>query len=176
QITAEQILREAKDRQLDVEVKAPRQQITDEEELRVFRMRKRKEFEDAIRKQREHIGNWLKYSTWEESQMEFERARSVYERSLEVDYRNQTIWLRYAEFEMRCKFPNHARNVWDRAVALLPRVDQFWYKYSYMEEMLGNPAKARAIFERWMEWEPEDNAWSAYVKFEMRQEEPAKAR
>lgn len=43
QITAEQILREAKDRQLDVEVKAPRQQITDEEELRVFRMRKRKE-------------------------------------------------------------------------------------------------------------------------------------
>lgn len=36
-------MREAKDRQLDVEVKAPRQQITDAEELRVFRMRKRKE-------------------------------------------------------------------------------------------------------------------------------------
>lgn len=47
------------------------------------------QFEDAIRKQREHIGNWMKYSAWEESQMEFERARSVYERSLEVDYRNQ---------------------------------------------------------------------------------------
>ncbi|CAM9184148.1 unnamed protein product [Ascophyllum nodosum] len=139
-------------------------------------MRKRKEFEDAIRKQREHIGNWMKYAAWEESQREYERSRSVYERTLEVDYRNQTVWLRYAEFEMRSKFPNHARNVWDRAVALLPRVDQFWYKYSYMEEMLGNPAKARAIFERWMEWEPEDNAWSAYVKFEMRQEEPAKAR
>lgn len=42
--------------------------------------------------------------------------------------------------------------------------------------MLGNSAMARAIFERWMEWEPEDNAWSAYVKFEMRQEEPANAR
>lgn len=48
--------------------------------------------------------------------------------------------------------------------------------YLIFQEMLGNPAKARAIFERWMEWEPEDNAWSAYVKFEMRQEEPAKAR
>lgn len=47
QITAEQILREAKDRQLDVEVKAPRQQITDAEELRVFRMRKRKEVCEA---------------------------------------------------------------------------------------------------------------------------------
>ena len=42
--------------------------------------------------------------------------------------------------------------------------------------MLGNPAKARAIFERWMEWEPEDNAWGAFVKFEMRQEKPANAR
>lgn len=42
--------------------------------------------------------------------------------------------------------------------------------------MLGNSAKARAIFERWMQWEPEDNAWGAYVKFEMRQEQPAKAR
>lgn len=48
QITAEQILREAKDRQLDVEVKAPRQQITDEEELRVFRMRKRKEVRQRL--------------------------------------------------------------------------------------------------------------------------------
>lgn len=47
------------------------------------------QFEDAIRKQREHIGNWMKYSAWEESQKEFERARSVYERALEVDYRNQ---------------------------------------------------------------------------------------
>lgn len=50
------------------------------------------------------------------------------------------------------------------------------YFFAVFQEMLGNPAKARAIFERWMEWEPEDNAWSAYVKFEMRQEEPAKAR
>ena len=31
----------------------------------------------------------MKYSTWEESQKEFERSRSVYERALEVDYRNQ---------------------------------------------------------------------------------------
>ncbi|CAM9333479.1 unnamed protein product, partial [Discosporangium mesarthrocarpum] len=134
-------------------------------------------FEDTIRKQREHIGNWMKYAGWEESQKEYERARSIYERVLDVDYRNQqTIWLKYAEFEMRSKFVNHARNVWDRAVALLPRVDQFWYKYAYMEEMLGHPAKARSIFERWMEWQPDDNAWSAYVKFEMRQEDPAKGR
>lgn len=55
QITAEQILREAKDRQLDVEVKAPRQQITDAEELRVFRMRKRKEVCGCVVKNRKCI-------------------------------------------------------------------------------------------------------------------------
>ena len=50
----------------------------------------------------------------------------VYERALDVDYRNQSLWLKYADMEMRGKFINHARNVWDRAVTLLPRIDQFW--------------------------------------------------
>ena len=35
-----------------------------------------------------------RYAAWEESQNEFERARSVYERALDVDYRNVTIWLK----------------------------------------------------------------------------------
>ncbi|KAG5185208.1 hypothetical protein JKP88DRAFT_207999 [Tribonema minus] len=176
QISAEQILREARDRQIDVEVKAPRQQITDAEELTVFRMRKRKEYEDSIRMQRQHIGTWIKYAAWEESQAEFARARSVYERALAVEYTNQTLWLRYAEMEMKNKFVNHARNVWDRAVALLPRVSQFWFKYSYMEEMVGDVTKARAVFERWMDWEPDDNAWGAYIKFETRNKDTARAR
>jgi crooked neck len=154
----------------------PRQQITDVQELTHFRMRKRKEYEDSIRMQRQHIGTWIKYAAWEESQAEFARARSIYERALGVEYTNQSLWLRYAEMEMRNKYVNHARNVWDRAVALLPRVPQFWFKYTYMEEMLGDVAKARALFERWMEWEPDDNAWAAYIKFEMRNKEPARAR
>jgi len=29
------------------------------------------------------------------------RARSVYERSLDIDHRNITVWLKYAEMEMR---------------------------------------------------------------------------
>ncbi len=49
------------------------------------------------------VGNWLKYSKWEESQGEIQRARSVYERALDVDHRNPTLWLRYAEMEMRCR-------------------------------------------------------------------------
>jgi tetratricopeptide (TPR) repeat protein len=70
----------------------------------------------------------------------FHRARSIYERALDVDHRNITLWLRYTEMEMRNRQVNHARNLWDRAVTVLPRANQFWYKYTYMEETLGNIA------------------------------------
>jgi hypothetical protein len=60
------------------------------------------------------------------------RARSIFERAIDIDYKHPPLWIKYAEFEMRRKFINHARNVWDRAVTLLPRVDLFWYKYSCM--------------------------------------------
>ncbi|KAG6405823.1 hypothetical protein SASPL_133417 [Salvia splendens] len=111
EITAEQILREARERQESV---------------------------------------CVKYAKWEESQKDFKRSRSVWERALKVGYRDHTLWLKYADFEMKNKFINHARNVWDRATQLLPRVDQLWYKYIHMEEVLGNVAAARQIFERWM--------------------------
>jgi hypothetical protein len=66
------------------------------------------------------------YAIWEEGQKDFRRARSVWERTLDVTYTNASVWLKYAEMEMRHRFINHARNVWDRAVSLLPRVDQLW--------------------------------------------------
>jgi crooked neck len=72
QITAEQILREASERQ-EAPLKAPRQKIADVEELNDYRMGKRKGFEDAIRKNRTHVGTWLKYAMWEESQSELDR-------------------------------------------------------------------------------------------------------
>ncbi|KAF0291869.1 Crooked neck-like protein 1 [Amphibalanus amphitrite] len=176
QITAEQLLREAKERELEIVARPPKQKINDPEELAEYRMKKRKQFEDNIRKNRGLIANWLKYAQWEESQKEIQRARSVFERALDVDHRNITLWLRYAETEMRNKQINHARNLWDRAVTVLPRANQFWYKYTYMEEMLGNVAGCRAVFERWMEWEPEEQAWQTYVKFELRYKELDRAR
>lgn len=41
---------------------------------------------------------------------------------------------------------------------------------------MGEVDKARAIFERWMEWDPDDNGWSAYIKFEMRHGKESAAR
>ncbi|KAJ3048483.1 Crooked neck-like protein 1 [Rhizophlyctis rosea] len=167
QITAEQILRESKER-TENSTKVPQQRIADKEELDNYRATKRKGFEDAIRRNRTAVGNWLKYSAWEESQMEMERARSIYERALDVDHRNQVLWLRYAEMEMKHKNINRARNIFDRAVSILPRIDVFWFKYTYMEELLENVAGARQVFERWMKWEPGEEAWAAYIKMENR--------
>ena len=154
QITVEQILREANEAQIEKIATAPRQKITDPEELDEYRLAKRKGFEDCIRRTRTAIQYYIKYAVWEEQQKDFRRARSVFERAIDVDYRNASVWLKYAEMEMKHRHVNHARNVWDRAVQLLPRVDQFWYKYAYMEELLGNIAGARAIFERWLDWKP----------------------
>ncbi|EEB12300.1 protein crooked neck, putative [Pediculus humanus corporis] len=176
QITAEQLLREAKERDLEILPPPPKQKISDREELADYQHRKRRGFEDNIRKNRSVINNWIKYAQWEESQKEIQRARSIYERALDVDHRNITLWLKYTELEMRKKQINHARNLFDRAVTILPRVNQFWYKYTYMEEMLGNVAGARQVFERWMEWEPDEQAWNTYVNFEMRYKELDRAR
>lgn len=74
QITAEQLLREAVDRQLDDAIAhKPRQRIVDDEELEQYRLNKRKEFEDTLRRQRHHIGTWIKYAQWEAAQKEFRR-------------------------------------------------------------------------------------------------------
>lgn len=35
---------------------------------------------------------------------------------------------------------------------------------------------ARQVFERWMEWEPDEQAWNTYVKFELRYKEIDRAR
>ena len=167
QITAEQLLREAQINQND-EIVMPLQKITDEAELEDYKYRTRKGYEDSIRRQVQHIGNWMKYAEWEANLKEFRRARSVYERALEVDYQNVSLWLKYAEMEQKYKFINHARNVWERAVQLLPGVDQLWLKYTYMEELVSNYDKVREIFESWMSWNPKDTAWMAYLKFEER--------
>ena len=43
-----------------------------------------------------------------------------------------------------------------------------------MEEILGNVAAARTVFERWMEWQPDEQAWFSYIKMELRYGEVAR--
>ena len=175
QISAEQLLREAVDRQ-EPGLQAPTQRFADLEELHEFQGRKRKEFEDYVRRNRINMNNWMRYAQWELEQKEFRRARSIFERALDVDSTSVILWIRYVEAEMKTRNINHARNILDRAVTILPRVDKLWYKYVYMEETLGNVAGTRQVFERWMSWEPDEAAWSAYIKLEKRYSEFSRAR
>ena len=173
QITAEQLVQEANRKKIERRL---RQKAADPEELAQLQLKKRKMFEDNIRKNRTLMLNWMKYAQWEQTQQEFDRARSIYERAFDVDYQCVALWLKYVEMEMKNKHINHARNIWDRAVTLLPHVDELWLKYAYMEETLGMILNARRIFERWMLLEPEEQAWFLYIKFEVRYKEVNKAR
>jgi len=51
----------------------PKQKISDKDELADYQLRKRKAFEDELRKNRSVITNWIKYAKWEESQKELQR-------------------------------------------------------------------------------------------------------
>jgi crooked neck len=73
----------------------------DPDELDDYKYRMRKDFEDGIRRQKHHMGTWLKYAEWEASIGEFLRARSVFERAIAVDFEHITLWLKYADMEMR---------------------------------------------------------------------------
>ena len=72
QISAEQLLREAVDRQ-EPGLQAPTQRFADLEELHEFQGRKRKEFEDYVRRNRINMNNWMRYAQWELEQKEYRR-------------------------------------------------------------------------------------------------------
>lgn len=130
QITAEQLLREAVSHQ-EEKPKAPLQRFADEEELHEYQGsytlsvssrpllrdlgRKRKEFEDYIRRNKTNVNNFTRYgflcpwfdfllgygsnfnryASWELEQREFARARSIYERALDSGHSTETrVWLR----------------------------------------------------------------------------------
>ena len=104
-------------------MRMPEIKLTDPEEIEYHKGKIRRDFEETLRRQRHHMGTWIKYALWESSIGEIIRARSVFERAAEVDYTHVTLWLKYAEMEMTNKYIVDARNVWDRACKYLPRVD-----------------------------------------------------
>ncbi|KAK0733382.1 hypothetical protein B0T26DRAFT_16155 [Lasiosphaeria miniovina] len=175
QISAEQLLREAVDRQ-EVALQTPTQRFADLEELKEYQGRKRREFEDYVRRNRVRLFNWLQYAAWELEQKEFARARSVFERALDVHPNNTQLWIRYIQAEIKNRNINHARNLLDRAVTRLPRVSSLWYQYLYVMEMLGDIPGTRQVFDRWMKWHPDEQAWSAYIRLEKRYGEFDRAR
>ena len=60
-------MREAKEHQ-EEDFKAPALKIADVEELAEYRLKKRKEYEDLIRRVYWNESVWVKYARWEERQ------------------------------------------------------------------------------------------------------------
>ena len=83
-------------------------EITDPEELAMVKLEKRKEFENRVRSNRDRVAVWVKYANWEARLGEFARARSIFERALQVAHTDRSLWLKYAEMEMEAKFINRA--------------------------------------------------------------------
>lgn len=150
----------------------PRQTIQDIEELNSYQQTKRREFEQHIHKNRLNLKQWIRYAKWEvENNHDFARARSIFERALDVNIEHIPFWVQYIELELAHKNINHARNLLDRAVKTLPRVNKLWFLYVLTEEMLKNYQMVRSVFEKWLEWHPDVSAWDAYISFEARYEE-----
>ena len=76
------------------------------------------------------------------------------------------LWLGYMEMKLKNCNVQHACNLFNHAVTLLPHVDKLWYKYVYLKELLQNVPGTHQILEFWMQWEPNDKAWQAYIKME----------
>uniref|UniRef100_A0A674ES99 Crooked neck-like protein 1 n=1 Tax=Salmo trutta TaxID=8032 RepID=A0A674ES99_SALTR len=150
QITAEQLLREAKERELELLPPPPKQKITDEEELNDYKLKKRKRALDVDHR---NIALWLKYAEMEMKNRQVNHARNIWDRAITILPRvNHVLILNESDF---CR-------IMTKACTLV---------YSYMEEMLGNIAGCRQVFERWTEWEPEEQAWHSYINFELRYKE-----
>ncbi|SBT01579.1 splicing factor, putative [Plasmodium malariae] len=174
QITAEQLINEALDLE-EVERKV-NYNLIDEDELNEYKITKRKEFEDKIRKRRYLISTYIKYALWEIKQKDIKRARSIFERALNIDYTNKNLWLKYVEVELTNKNINSARNLLERVVLLLPLENTFWKKYAHLEEILNNFVNTRNIYERWIKWKIDETSFLCYINFEERCKEISKCR
>jgi crooked neck len=170
QISAEQILLEAYERK-DEPLNRTNVKITDLEELHESQRRTRKEYEDALRRNRLDFGQWMRYAQYEIDQNDMRRARSIFERALEINSHHVPLWIRYIDSELKTRNINHARNLFDRVTTILPRIDKFWFRYVQTEETLQDISGTREVFKRWMAWEPDTPAWDAYINFEKRYDE-----
>ncbi|OEL16937.1 hypothetical protein BAE44_0022042 [Dichanthelium oligosanthes] len=77
QITAEQIIRESRERREPEHPRAPAREIADEDEFAERRLLERKFCEYAVSRAGASASQWVKYAQWEERQGDLARVRSV---------------------------------------------------------------------------------------------------
>ncbi|GKA08727.1 crooked neck-like protein 1 [Tanacetum coccineum] len=160
----------------------PNTKITDPTELADYRLRKRKEFEDSIRRVRSNKSVWVKYAKWEESQKDFnrarKRARQIFERWMSWEP-HQQAWLSYIKFELRYNEIERARGIYQRFVQCLPKVGA-WIRFAKFEMKNGEIARARNCYERAVDKladdEEAETLFVAFAEFEEKCKETERAR
>ncbi|KAK2810268.1 hypothetical protein Q5P01_000419 [Channa striata] len=86
--------------------------------------------------------------------------------------KNRTVisnWIKYAQWEESLKEIQRARSIYCGAGCRSPQ------RHPVAEVQVhvhggdaGNVTGCRQVFERWMEWEPDEQAWHSYINFELR--------
>ncbi|KAF9054927.1 hypothetical protein BDP27DRAFT_1345134 [Rhodocollybia butyracea] len=159
QITAEQLLREAQERQ--------KQRVEDFEELHEYRGRKRKEFEERIRRTRGSIISYgFSYTEMELKNRNVQHARNLFDRAVTLLPRVDQLWYKYVYLEELLQNVPGARQPDDKA----------WQAYIKMEERYGELDRASAIYERWIAVRPEPRVWVKWGKYEEERQKLDKAR
>eukprot|EP00796_Vickermania_ingenoplastis_P010968 gene10968-7613_t len=183
QVTAESILEKAVEmnrfysigsgtRDGAASASAPSQVLLhNQEELALYRQRKRAEMEVKVTRGATAIGNWIKYARWEAQQGNFERMRSVLERSLPFHDMDPHLWRDYAELEALHGHVEEAREVLRRGVRLLPAAVDLWLKYALLEQAAGDSGeRARRVFTEWTGFKDAPGcAFELYVLLEAQQ-------
>ncbi|EEC15008.1 crooked neck protein, putative [Ixodes scapularis] len=171
QITAEQLLREAKERDLEILPPPPKQKISDPEELAEYQIRKRKGFEDNIRKNRSVISNWIKYAQWEESQKEIQRGMVESEASgdtLVMVHPDVKHWIKYARFEEQNGYISNARRVYERAVEFFGEEymdEKLFVAFAKFEENQREHDRVRVIYKYALDHIPKDKAQELFKNY-----------
>jgi crooked neck len=176
QITAEQLILESVSRTKD-RPRLPELENQTQADIDDLRFKRRQAWERNISRSLCTYNTFIRYARWEEDMGEIDKARSVYERALEFSrFREPQVWICYVDMELRHKQIAYALNVLERSITILPRHDRFWLKYALLLESLGNIEGTRELFQRWIAWEPPSHAFLAFVEFECRVGEFARAR
>ncbi|KAL0235995.1 hypothetical protein GEMRC1_002577 [Eukaryota sp. GEM-RC1] len=169
QITAEQILLEAFERQADIYFRPLQEQITDEVDLADYLVRRRREFEANVGRSPNKSKPWIEYASWELAMQDHRRMRSIMERALCTLYTEPKLWLAYAELELKGGNLEEALEVFSRATCTLPRIDKLWIIYLDVLRRSNQPYESQhAVYNKWMSWHPPNSAYIAFADFEFR--------
>ncbi|XP_050371698.1 LOW QUALITY PROTEIN: uncharacterized protein LOC126789549 [Argentina anserina] len=166
QITAEQILREARE-QHEPDFRPPSQGIENAAELADLRFRRREEFEDRVRGARQNLNLWIKYAEMEINNKQINHARNVLDRAVQYLPRVNQLWRKYIHMEEMIGNLAGARQVFEMWMTWMPE-QEAWLLFVKFEVRYKEVELARKIFERFVQCHPRAESWIRYAKFEVK--------